>query len=320
MPVLWVVIPCYNEESVLPETKDRLKGIMEGLIQKEKISKESRIVFVNDGSKDKTWELIEAYHKEDALFSGIGLSRNFGHQNALLAGLIQAKDFADICISMDADLQDDVKVIEKFVDAYKEGYDVVYGVRSDRKSDTFFKKHTAQRFYKLMSFLGVEVIYNHADCRLLSKRALEALSQYDEVNLFLRGMVPKLGYRSTKVEYVRDKRFAGTSKYSLGKMIRFAFEGITSFSIKPIRLIMMSGILIFLVCILMILYFLLQYFSGNTVSGWTSLIVSIWTLGSLQLISIGIIGEYIGKTYLETKHRPKYIIEDMLEKEKSDLN
>lgn len=312
MPILWVVIPCYNEETVLPETSKQLMTVMNQLIEQEKIDPTSKIVYVNDGSKDKTWELIEKYHQENSLFSGIMLSRNFGHQNALLAGLMAAKENADICISMDADLQDDIGVIAKFVEAYEAGYDVVYGVRSNRDTDTFFKKHTAQRFYRFMSFLGVELVYNHADCRLLSKRALVALSQYEEVNLFLRGMVPKLGYESTTVEYVRNKRFAGTSKYSLGKMLRFAFEGITSFSIKPIRLITMTGAFIFGICIILIIYFLSRYFTGNTVSGWTSIVMSIWTLGSIQLMSIGIIGEYIGKTYLEAKHRPKFIIEQIL--------
>ena len=312
MPILWVVIPCFNEESVLPETSRQLSNIMTDLINIGKINSKSKIVYVNDGSKDKTWEFIQKFHRDNSLFAGINLSRNFGHQHALLAGLMTAKDNADICISMDADLQDDTGVIEKFIDAYKEGYDVVYGVRSNRDSDTFFKKHSAQKFYRFMSFLGVELVYNHADCRLLSKRALNALSRYGEVNLFLRGMVPQLGYESTTVEYVRNKRFAGKSKYSIGKMFRFGFEGITSFSVKPIRLITITGGFIFFICIIMIVYFLIRYFTGNTVSGWTSTIMSIWTLGSLQLISIGTIGEYIGKTYLETKHRPNYIIEEIL--------
>ncbi|MFA9463689.1 MAG: glycosyltransferase family 2 protein [Velocimicrobium sp.] len=314
MPIVWIVIPCYNEEAVLPETSKQLTLIMNQLMEQGKIDTKSKVVYVNDGSKDNSWELIEQMHNQNPLFSGICLSRNFGHQNALLAGLMTAKEYADICISMDADLQDDIGVIEKFVDAFKQGYDVVYGVRSNRESDTFLKKHTAQKFYKFMSFLGVELVYNHADCRLLSKRALEALSQYSEVNLFLRGMVPQLGYKSTTVEYVRNKRFAGKSKYSIGKMLRFAFEGITSFSIKPIRLITMAGTFIFGICIALIVYFLVRYFTGNTVSGWTSTVISIWTLGSIQLISIGTIGEYIGKTYLETKHRPKFIIEEIINK------
>ncbi|MEG1458046.1 MAG: glycosyltransferase [Acetivibrio sp.] len=312
IPILWVVIPCYNEEQVLPETKHRLEGIMHEIIKKNKIGKESKVVFINDGSKDKTWNLIEGFHEENSLFSGICLSRNFGHQNALLSGLMKAKDSADICISMDADLQDDIGVIEKFVDAYLEGYDVVYGVRSNRNSDSFLKKFTAQKFYRFMAFLGVELVYNHADCRLLSKRALESLSQYDEVNLFLRGMIPQLGYHATQVTYVREKRYAGKSKYPFSKMCKFAFEGITSFSIKPVRLITITGMGILLTCMILFVYFLVQHFTGNTVSGWTSTIMSIWTLGSLQLISIGIIGEYIGKTYLETKHRPKYIIEKII--------
>lgn len=309
MPILWIVIPCYNEEAVLEETGRQLKEIMARLQCQKEISKESRVVFVNDGSGDGTWNLILKLHNEDALFGGICLSRNYGHQNALLAGLMAAREEADICISMDADLQDDIGVIEKFIESYKKGNEVVYGVRSSRKTDSIFKKSSAEAFYRFMGFLGVELVFNHADCRLLGKRALEALSQYEEVNLFLRGMIPRLGFPSGIVEYERQKRFAGKTKYSLKKMLRFAFEGITSFSIRPIRLITMCGGGIFLVCIFMILYFLMRHFTGNTVSGWTSLIISVWTLGSLQLMSIGIIGEYIGKTYMESKHRPKYIIE-----------
>lgn len=309
MPILWIVIPCYNEEAVLEETGRQLKEIMARLQCQKEISKESRVVFVNDGSGDDTWNLILKLHREDALFGGICLSRNYGHQNALLAGLMAAREEADICISMDADLQDDIGVIEKFIESYKKGNEVVYGVRSSRKTDSIFKKSSAEAFYRFMGFLGVELVFNHADCRLLGRQALEALSQYEEVNLFLRGMIPRLGFPSGIVEYERQKRFAGKTKYSLKKMLRFAFEGITSFSIRPIRLITMCGGGIFLVCIFMILYFLMRHFTGNTVSGWTSLIISVWTLGSLQLMSIGIIGEYIGKTYMESKHRPKYIIE-----------
>lgn len=309
MPILWIVIPCYNEEAVLEETGRQLKEIMARLQCQKEISKESRVVFVNDGSGDDTWNLILKLHREDPLFGGICLSRNYGHQNALLAGLMAAREEADICISMDADLQDDIGVIEKFIESYKKGNEVVYGVRSSRKTDSIFKKSSAEAFYRFMGFLGVELVFNHADCRLLGRRALEALSQYEEVNLFLRGMIPRLGFPSGIVEYERQKRFAGKTKYSLKKMLRFAFEGITSFSIRPIRLITMCGGGIFLVCIFMILYFLMRHFTGNTVSGWTSLIISVWTLGSLQLMSIGIIGEYIGKTYMESKHRPKYIIE-----------
>ncbi|MDK2808437.1 MAG: polyisoprenyl-phosphate glycosyltransferase [Clostridiales bacterium] len=312
MPLLWVVIPCFNEEQVLPETSKRLAQVMRSLVEQGKIDPESKIVYVDDGSKDNTWKLIEEMHHADAMFMGIHLSRNFGHQNALLAGLMTAKEHADISISMDADLQDDIGVIEKFVALYQEGNEVVYGVRKSRDGDTFFKKHSAQQFYKFMSFLGVELVYNHADCRLLGKRALEALSQYPEVNLFLRGMVPQLGYRHTTVEYERGKRYAGESKYPLKKMLRFAFEGITSFSIKPIRFITMTGVFFLGICIVLIIYFLIRYFTHNTVSGWTSTVMSIWTLGSIQLISIGTIGEYIGKTYLETKHRPKYIIDEII--------
>lgn len=285
---------------------------MNELINKGKVSKNSKIAMVNDGSKDKTWEIISKLHQENNLFTGINLSRNKGHQNALLAGLMTAKKYADITISLDADLQDDIKVIEKFVDKYIEGYDIVYGVRSSRNKDTFFKKFTAESFYKFMQVLGVDIVYNHADYRLMSKRTLDALENYQEVNLFLRGIVPQIGFQSTSVEYERNERFAGESKYPLKKMISFAFEGITSFSVKPIRFITNMGILIFAVSIIMLIYFLIQHFTDNTVSGWSSIIVSIWALGGLQLLSIGIIGEYIGKIYLETKNRPKYIIESIL--------
>lgn len=285
---------------------------MNELINKGKVSRNSKIAMVNDGSKDKTWEIISKLHQENNLFTGINLSRNKGHQNALLAGLMTAKKYADITISLDADLQDDIKVIEKFVDKYIEGYDIVYGVRSSRSKDTFFKKFTAESFYKFMQVLGVDIVYNHADYRLMSKRTLDALENYQEVNLFLRGIVPQIGFKSTSVEYERNERFAGESKYPLKKMITFAFEGITSFSVKPIRFITNMGILIFAVSIIMLIYFLIQHFTDNTVSGWSSIIVSIWALGGLQLLSIGIIGEYIGKIYLETKNRPKYIIESIL--------
>lgn len=312
MITLWLVVPCYNEQEVIKETSKRLQTIMSDLINKGKVSKNSKIAMVNDGSKDKTWEIIRQLHQENNLFIGINLSRNKGHQNALLAGLMTAKKYADITISLDADLQDDIKVIEKFVDKYIEGYDIVYGVRSSRNKDTFLKKFTAESFYKFMQVLGVDIVYNHADYRLMSKRTLDALENYQEVNLFLRGIVPQIGFQSTRVEYERNERFAGESKYPLKKMISFAFEGITSFSVKPIRFITNMGILIFAVSIIMLIYFLIQHFTDNTVSGWSSIIVSIWALGGMQLLSIGIIGEYIGKIYLETKNRPKYIIESIL--------
>ena len=310
--ILYMVIPCYNEQEVLPETSRQLKEVMYGLMESGKISRESRVMFVNDGSRDDTWPIIERLHAEDPLFVGLKLSRNKGHQNALLAGLMTAKEYADVTISMDADMQDDVGVIEKFMDKYYEGCDVVYGVRSSRKTDTFFKKFTAQSFYKLMMAMGVDIVYNHADCRLMSKRSLYDLEQFKEVNLFLRGIVPLIGYKSEVVTYERNERFAGESKYPLKKMLAFAMDGMTSFSIKPIRMITSLGVLIFEVSLIMLIYSVVQHFLGNTVSGWTSTIVSIWAIGGLQILSIGVIGEYIGKIYMETKARPKYFIETFL--------
>lgn len=309
---LYLVVPCYNEEEVLPETSKRLKEKYTALINEGKISEDSRIVFVNDGSKDRTWELICELHKEDKLFRGICLSRNKGHQNALLAGLMTVMDECDAAISMDADLQDDINAIDEMIDKYNEGYDVVYGVRSSRKKDTFFKRTTAQGFYKLMRAMGVDTVYNHADYRLMSQRALKGLAEFKEVNLFLRGMVPLVGFRHTTVTYERGERFAGKSKYPLKKMLSFAFEGITSLSIKPIRLISTLGIIIFCASIGMLIYSLVRYFMGFTVEGWSSLAVSIWALGGIQLLAIGVIGEYIGKIYLESKHRPRYLISDYL--------
>ena len=311
--ILYLVIPCYNEEAVLPETARQLLEKMNSMFERGMISRESRIMFVNDGSKDKTWEIIEELHRSNPIYSGVKLSRNKGHQNALLAGLMTAKEKADMTISLDADLQDDVDVIDKMVEKYYEGNDVVYGVRSARKTDTFFKKFTAQGFYKIMQAMGVEIVYNHADYRLMSRRALEGLAQFKEVNLFLRGIVPLIGYRSDVVTYERHERFAGESKYPLRKMLAFATDGITSFSIKPIRLITTFGILIFGISLLMLLYSLVVHFMGKTVAGWTSMIISIWAIGGLQLLAIGIVGEYIGKIYLETKERPKYIIETVLD-------
>ncbi|HIR97456.1 MAG TPA: glycosyltransferase family 2 protein [Candidatus Merdisoma faecalis] len=311
--ILYLVIPCYNEEAVLHETAKQLLEKMNSMFERGMISRESKIMFVNDGSKDKTWEIIEELHASNPIYSGVKLSRNKGHQNALLAGLMTAKEKADMTISLDADLQDDVDVIDQMVEKYYQGNDVVYGVRSARKTDTFFKKFTAQGFYKLMQAMGVEIVYNHADYRLMSKRAMEGLSQFKEVNLFLRGIVPLIGYKSDVVTYERHERFAGESKYPLKKMLAFATDGITSFSIKPIRLITTCGILIFAISLVMLLYFLIVHFMGRTVAGWTSMIVSIWAIGGLQLLAIGIVGEYIGKIYLETKERPKYIIETVLD-------
>ena len=312
--VLYLVIPCYNEEAVLYETSKRLLDVINHLVKTEKISSESKIMFVNDGSRDRTWEIIKELHESNPIYSGVKLSRNKGHQNALLAGLMTAKEKADMAISLDADLQDDVDVIDQMVEKYYEGNDVVYGVRSARDTDTFFKKFTAEGFYKIMQAMGVEIVFNHADYRLMSRRALEGLSEFREVNLFLRGIVPLIGYKSDIVTYERHERFAGESKYPLKKMLAFATDGITSFSIKPIRMITTCGFLIFAISILMLLYFLVVHFMGRTVHGWTSTIVSIWAIGGLQLLAIGIVGEYIGKIYLETKARPKYIIETVLDK------
>ena len=309
---LYMVIPCYNEEEVLPETTRQLTKKMNDLMRRGLIAQESRIVYVNDGSKDNTWALIERYHRENPLVNGVDLSRNRGHQNALLAGLMTVKDEADVVISLDADLQDDVDAIDRFLEKYYEGCEVVYGVRSARKTDSWFKRHSAQAFYKLMKFFGVDIVYNHADYRLMSRRVLGELAQYGEVNLFLRGLVPLVGFPSGVVEYERRERFAGTSKYPLKKMLSFALDGVTSFSIKPIRFITGLGLLIFAVSILMLLYFLIVHWTGHTVAGWTSIMVSVWAIGGLQLLAIGVIGEYIGKTYLETKRRPRYIVKRYL--------
>ena len=309
---LYLVIPCYNEEAVLPETSKRLKEKYTALMDAGKISTDSRIVFVNDGSKDRTWEMICDLHRGDPVFRGICLSRNKGHQNALMAGLMTVKDECDAAISLDADLQDDINAIDAMVDKYAEGFEVVYGVRSSRKKDTFFKRTTAEGFYKVMKAMGVETVYNHADYRLMSRRALGALSEFDEVNLFLRGIVPLVGFKSTQVTYERGERFAGESKYPLKKMIAFAVEGITSMSVKPIRMISSLGFFVFLVSIGVLIYSIVQKFLGNTVPGWAFLAVSIWALGGVQLLAIGVIGEYIGKIYLETKHRPKFIVAEYL--------
>ncbi len=309
---LYIVVPCYKEEAVLPETSKRLREKMHALLAAGKVSEKSRIMFVNDGSKDKTWEIIEKLHEEDKLFSGVNLSRNRGHQNALLAGLMTAVNYADMIISMDADLQDDVNAVDAMVDAYHNGYDVVYGVRSARKSDTFFKRFTAEGFYKVMQHLGVDIVFNHADYRLMSRRAVEGLSQFKEVNLFLRGIVPQIGYPWTTVEYERAERFAGESKYPLKKMLSFAFDGITSFSVKPIRMILTVGFVIFIASIIALIWALVSKLMGSAQAGWTSLMASIWMIGGIQLLSLGIIGEYVGKVYNETKARPRFIIERVL--------
>ena len=314
MKTIYLVLPCYNEEAVLHETSSRLKVKMNQLISENKISKDSRVTFVDDGSKDNTWRIIEELKESDELFAGVKLSRNRGHQNALLAGLMTVKDYCDAAISLDADLQDDINVIDKFIDRFIDGCDVVYGVRSDRKTDTVFKRTTAQGFYKVMKLLGVDIVYNHADYRLMSKRALDALEEFEEVNLFLRGIVPIIGYKSDVVLYERNERFAGESKYPLKKMLSFAFEGITSFSVKPIKLILDIGIIMFTTSLLFLIYFIALWCLGKTVEGWATIVVSIWMLGGVQLLCLGVIGEYIGKIYIETKKRPKFIIDKFIKK------
>lgn len=309
---LYMVIPCYNEQEVLPETSKRLKEKLSTLVKAGKIDPESRIIFVNDGSKDRTWEIIRGLHEEDPVFGGVNLSRNRGHQNALLAGLMIVKDHADMAISMDADLQDDINAIDEMVEKYLDGTDIVYGIRSSRERDTFFKKATAESFYKMMNAMGANTVFNHADYRLMSKRALEGLAEFQEVNLFLRGIVPMIGYSTDVVYYERGERFAGESKYPLGKMLSFAIEGITSLSTKPIRMITFLGFFIFLVSIGILIYSLVRHFMGATIVGWTTLMVSVWAIGGLILLSLGVVGEYIGKIYLETKARPRFIVEQFL--------
>lgn len=313
---LFCVIPCYNEQEVLPTTSSLLRDKLHHLIEAGKISADSRIIFVNDGSRDATWDIIQSLHEEDEIFQGINLSKNMGHQNALLAGLMTAKDLCDAAISLDADLQDDINAIDEMVDKFNAGCDVVYGVRSARKTDTFFKRTTAEGFYKLMDSLGAKTVYNHADYRLMSRRALLGLAEFGEVNLFLRGIVPMIGYKSDVVYYERAERFAGESKYPLSKMLSFAIQGITSLSTKPIKMITGLGFFIFFVSIAVLIYSLVRHFTGNTIQGWTTTVISVWAIGGLMMISLGVIGEYIGKIYLETKNRPRFIIESYLGDEK----
>ncbi len=314
MDRLAIVVPCYNEEEVLHIAAEAFRGVLDDLVKKQKIAEDSFVLFVNDGSKDKTWELIEEEHAVHPVqIRGVKLAGNVGHQFALTAGLLTAKDMCDITVSIDADLQDDIGAIEEMVDKFHEGNDIVYGVRSDRKSDTFFKRFTAQSFYKLMAGMGVKTVYNHADFRLMSKRALEHFAQYGESNLFLRGIVPTIGYQTACVYYERKERVAGESKYPLKKMLALAFNGITSFSIKPISLITWLGVIIIIGSVFAAIYALISYFTGNVVQGWTSLILSIWFIGGVQLLAIGMVGQYIGKIYVEVKHRPRYNIEKILQ-------
>lgn len=315
---LYFVIPCYNEEEMLPITARALIEKMDQLITDGRISADSKVMFVDDGSKDKTWEIIEKLHNSAPIFTGLKLTRNRGHQNALLAGLMTAKQYADIVVSMDADLQDDINAVDGFLDKRAEGCEIVYGVRSSRETDSRFKRWTARSYYKLLAKMGVEITYDHADYRLMSRKALDSLEEFSEVNLFLRGMVPMLGFKSDTVSYVRNERQAGESKYPLKKMLSFAAEGITSLSVKPIRFITTLGLVVFLVSLFMLIYFFVLWCTGKTVAGWTTTVISVWALGGLQLLAIGVIGEYIGKIYLETKHRPKFLIERDLENEDDD--
>ena len=317
--ILYIVVPCYNEEEVLPETARRLQEKMTALIKKEMVSPKSRVLFVDDGSKDSTWEKISSLHQENPLFSGLKLSHNRGHQNALIAGLMTAREPADIVISMDADLQDDIEAVDQFLLEYQGGSDIVYGVRSSRTKDTVFKRTTAVGYYKLLRALGVEIVENHADYRLMSKRALNALAEFKEVNLFLRGIVPLIGFRTSVVKYERNERFAGESKYPLKKMLAFAIDGITSFSVKPIRFITWLGVIIFCLSVLSLAWILADNLFGKTVSGWATLMGSIWALGGIQLLCLGILGEYISKIYQETKQRPRFFIDCCLDDRESNL-
>lgn len=311
-PIVYFVIPCYNEEEVLPETVKRLTDKLAAMQAAGLAHEKSRMLLVDDGSKDKTWDLIARFHAENSFVEGVKLSHNRGHQNALLCGLMTAMQSCDCAISLDADLQDDVEALDEFVQKYLDGCDVVYGVRNRRDTDTRFKRVSAEGYYKVLKLLGVDIVFNHADYRLMSKRALEGLSEYGEVNLFLRGLVPLIGYRSDYVYYDRHERFAGESKYPLKKMIALALDGITSFSVKPLKLISNLGILISVLSVFGLLYALISYFAGWAVSGWTAIVCSIWLLGGLQMLCLGVVGAYVGKIYSEVKARPRYRVEEHL--------
>lgn len=309
---LAIVVPCYNEEEMLPISSEALRGSLKNLIEKGKISEDSFVLFVDDGSKDKTWSLIEEEHSKYSEIFGLKLAGNVGHQFALTAGLLKAREIADVTISIDADLQDDIGVFEEMIDKYLEGCDIVYGVRNSRKTDTFFKRTTAQMFYKVMQFMGAKCVYNHADFRLMSKRSLDCFAQYKETNLYLRGIVPLIGFKTDCVYYERKERVAGESKYPLKKMINLAVEGITSFSTKPIQMVTYLGGIIVFLSILAFIYAIISFIFFSVEPGWTSLIISVWFLGGVQLLSIGLIGQYIGKIYMEVKARPRYNIETFL--------
>jgi len=317
-PILYIVIPCYNEEQVLPITAPMFLDKIKELVNLDKIDDKSRVMFVNDGSKDKTWEIIKDLAKQDEHFVGITQSRNRGHQNAVLAGLMEAKEHCDITISIDCDGQDDINAMNEMVDAYADGCEIVYGVRNSRQTDTFFKRFTAESFYKLLNSMGAEVVFNHADYRLVSSRVLNEFANFKEVNLFLRGMFPLVGFKSTSVYYARNERIAGESHYPLSKMLSLAFDGITSLSVKPIRMITGMGVFVSFVSLVLLIYTIVQHFMGHTNAGWSSLMVAICFLGGVQLISLGVIGEYVGKTYMETKQRPRYIISEKTYQDSED--
>lgn len=312
MTKLFFVIPCYNEENVLHSTFDLFNNKLDSLIKKDLIASDSKILYVNDGSTDKTWEIIKNFVDKNDRVAAISLNKNRGHQNALLAGLMTAKEYADIVISIDCDGQDDINVSEDMIKCYNEGYDIVYGVRKERKTDSFFKRTTALFFYKLCNALGAESVYNHADYRLMSKRALNELEKYDEANLYLRGTIPMLGFKSKIVYYDREARKGGNSHYSIFNMLALAINGITNLSIKPIRIIFFAGLFIAVLCVIFIIYAIYRFFTGNTIGGWASIVCALSFLSAVQLISIGIIGEYIGKIYIEVKHRPKYCISEII--------
>lgn len=312
MTKLYLAIPCYNEQEVLYDTTNKLTAKFDSLIDEGKITPDSKIVYIDDGSKDRTWEIVEELHRSNKYVNGVKMSRNRGHQNTLYGGLMTIKDDCDCVISIDADLQDDINTFDEMLRDFENGSEIVYGVRSKRATDTAFKRMTAQAFYKILSALGAEVVYNHADFRLMSRRALEALADFKEVNLFLRGLVPLIGYKTSVVEYERSERLAGESKYPLKKMLGLAWDGVTSLSMKPIRMITSLGVIVFCVSIVILIYSLIMWAIGNTVSGWTSTVVSIWAIGGLQLLAIGIVGEYIGKIYMETKQRPRFIVDKEL--------
>lgn len=317
-PVLKLIIPCYNEEQVLPITSAMFLAELQSLIGAGKISPDSRIMFVDDGSRDRTWDIIKSLSESDVHYTGIRQSRNRGHQNAVLAGLMEVKDSCDITVSVDCDGQDDIHAVSDMVDAYEKGAEVVYGVRSSRKTDTLFKRFTAESFYKLLAAMGVEVVFNHADYRLISARVLHEFAKFEEVNLFLRGMIPLVGFNSTSVYYERKERIAGKSHYPLRKMLALAFDGITSLSIKPLRMITAAGLITALVSFIGIIWSVIGHIAGNTVAGWTSMTCIVCFLGGIQLVGIGVLGEYIGKIYMEVKHRPRYIISERTDEKDSE--